>query len=44
MTRPDLPDFARSTLKGAIVALANGGFITAANAQQLIALLGLGDA
>jgi len=41
---PDLPDVARKIIKGVIVALADGGFITNANAQEIIALLGLADA
>jgi len=44
MTAPDLPEVARSIIKGLTVALANGGFITNANAQELIALLGLANA
>lgn len=44
VSRPDLPDVARTIIKGVIVALANGGFITDAAAQELIALIGLADA
>ena len=44
MKAPNLPDVARSILKGAIMGLANAGLITSADAEQLIALLGLTDA
>lgn len=41
---PTLPDVARSILKGAIMGLVNSGLITGADADRLIALLGLTDA
>lgn len=41
---PMLPDVARSILKGAIMSLANAGLITSADAEHLIATLGLADA
>ena len=41
---PDLPDGARLILKSVIMALANAGLITNANAEYLIASLGLADA
>ena len=44
MNAPNLPDVARSILKGLIVSLANAGLITGADSEQLIALLGLADA
>lgn len=43
-TGPTLPDVARSILKGAIMGLVNSGLITSADADHLIALLGLADA
>ena len=44
MNAPNLPDVARSIIKGAITSLANAGLITAADADCLMALLGLADA
>ena len=44
MNAPILPDVARSILKGLIISLANTGLITGADAEQLVALLRLGDA
>jgi uncharacterized protein YutE (UPF0331/DUF86 family) len=44
MDAPNLPDVARTTLKGLIVALAHAGVITGADAEKLLALLGLRDA
>ena len=43
-TAPTLPDVARSILKALIVSLASTGLISRADAECLIALLGLGDA
>lgn len=40
----NLPDVARTVLKGVIVALGNTGLITSADAARLIELLGLSDA
>lgn len=44
MNVPNLPDVARSVLKGAIVGLASAGLVSPADAEHLIALLGLEDA
>ena len=44
MNSPQLPDVARSLLKGLIVSLATTGLVTPADAENLISLLGLGDA
>ena len=44
MNAPKLPDVARTILKGLFVSLAHAGVITDADAENLIALLGLGDA
>ena len=41
---PILPDIARSLLKGTIMSMVNVGLISAADAEQLISLLQLGDA
>jgi len=41
MNAPALPDVARSILKAAIVSLATSGLITTADAEHLIAFLGL---
>ncbi len=43
MTAPDLPDAARSIIKGLIVSLVTAGLISAADAELLIRVLGLGD-
>lgn len=44
MNAPNLPDAARSLLKSLIVCLSNTGLISRADADNLIALLGLADA
>lgn len=44
MNAPNLPDVARGIIKALIFSLANAGLITGADAEQLIALLGLADA
>lgn len=44
MNAPNLPDVARSIIKGVITSLATAGLITGADAENLIALLGLTDA
>jgi uncharacterized protein YutE (UPF0331/DUF86 family) len=44
METPNLPDVARTILKGLIVSLAHAGVITGAEAENLRALLGLRDA
>ncbi len=44
MNAPILPDVARGIIKALIVSLVNAGLITSAEAEQLIALLGLADA
>jgi hypothetical protein len=41
MNAPNLPDVARSMLKALIVSLATSGLITSADAEHLIAFLGL---
>ena len=41
---PNLPDVARSLLKALIVSLASTGLLSQADAQNVIALLGLQDA
>ena len=41
---PNLPDVARSIIKALIVSLASTGLISAADADHVIALLGLQDA
>ena len=43
MSAPNLPDVARSLLKGLIVSLANTGLMSQADADNVIALLGLSD-
>ena len=40
---PNLPDVARSVLKGLIESLANAGLITSADARLSLVSLGLGD-
>ena len=42
--RPMLPDVARGILKALIVSLASTGLVSQADAENLIALLGLRDA
>ena len=44
MNAPNIPDAARSILKSVITALANAGLITGADAEHLVAVLGLRDA
>lgn len=44
MSVPNLPNIARSILKGAIMSLMTAGLITDADAECLIALLDLRDA
>lgn len=44
MTAPDLPEVARSIIKALIVSLANTGLMSQADADIVIALLGLRDA
>ena len=44
MAAPDLPDAARGIIKALIVSLASTGLISNADAECLIALLGLRDA
>jgi hypothetical protein len=44
MNAPNLPDVARGLLKGLIVSLASTGLISQADADNVIALLGLHDA
>jgi hypothetical protein len=44
MTPRLLPDVARSLLKAVVVAMANAGILTQADADYLIANLGLRDA
>lgn len=44
VSAPNLPDVARAILKALIVSLANTGLISRADAENLIALLGLADA
>ncbi len=44
MNAPNLPDVARSIIKGLIVSLATAGLITSTDAENLLALLGLSDA
>jgi len=44
MNAPNLPDVARSLLKGMIFSLATVGLITSADAEQLISILKLTDA
>lgn len=44
MNGPNLPDVARSLLKGLIMSLAHSGVITGADAEQLITVLKLTDA
>lgn len=44
MKAPNLPDVARSILKALIVSLANTGLVSQADADNVIALLGLLDA
>lgn len=44
MKAPTLPDVARSLLKALIVSLASTGLMSAADAENVIALLGLQDA
>ncbi len=42
--KPNLPDAARSILKALVVSLANTGLVPQADAEHVIALLGLRDA
>ena len=42
--KPNLPDVARAILKAVIVSLATSGIISSADAENLIALIGLHDA
>lgn len=44
MNAPNLPDMARGIIKALIVSLANAGLITSADAERLVAILGLTDA
>ena len=44
MNAPNLPDVARSLLKALIVSLASTGLMSQADADNVIALLGLRDA
>ena len=44
MNAPNLPDVARGIIKGLIVSLSNTGLISQADADNVIALLGLRDA
>ncbi len=44
MNAPKLPDVARSILKALIVSLASTGLMSQADADNVIALLGLKDA
>lgn len=44
MSTLNLPDVARSILKAMILALANAGLISQADADNIVALLGLRDA
>jgi hypothetical protein len=44
MKPPSLPDAARALLKALVVSLANTGLISHADAECVIAMLGLGDA
>ena len=44
MNGPNLPDVARSLLKGLIMSLARSGVITGADAEQLLTALKLTDA
>lgn len=44
MTALNLPDVARSLIKALIVSLASTGLMSAADAENVIALLGLRDA
>ena len=44
MTAKNLPDAARTILKGVIMSLANAGVIANTDAENLIAALGIGDA
>lgn len=44
MNPPNLPNIAGGIIKALIVSLANAGLITSADAERLIALLGLADA
>lgn len=44
MSAPNLPDVARSLLKALIVSLASAGLMSKADADNVIALLGLRDA
>lgn len=42
--KPNLPDVSRSILKALVVSLANTGLMSQADAENIIALLGLRDA
>ena len=44
MSAPNLPDVARSIIKAVIVSLASTGLMSQADAENVIALLGLSDA
>ena len=44
MNSANLPDVARSILKGLIMSLANTGLLSQADTDNIIALLGLHDA
>lgn len=44
MNAPNLPDVPRGIIKALIVSLANTGLITSADAECVLALLGLHDA
>jgi hypothetical protein len=44
MQRPQLPGLARALLKASIVSLGTTGLISAADAHQLLLLVGLDDA
>jgi hypothetical protein len=44
MSTPSLPDVARAILKALIVSLASTGLVSQADADNMIALLGLHDA
>jgi len=44
MSAPTLPDVARSIIKAVIVSLASTGLMSGADAENVIALLGLYDA
>ena len=44
MVAHNLPDVARSILKAVLVALANTGLVSQADADNIVALLGLRDA